>query len=73
MRRAIPQRQERLATLATRDDVNPKTVATWKQRTQVHEAPMGPKPPRSTILTCAEDALMVAVRTHPLWPLDDCL
>jgi hypothetical protein len=48
VRRAIQQSQE---SIAKRDDLNPKTVPKWKQRTQVHNAPMGPKPPRSTILT----------------------
>jgi ribosomal protein L17 len=32
VRRAIQQRQESLATLAKRDDLNPKTVAKWKHR-----------------------------------------
>jgi hypothetical protein len=34
---------------------------------------MGPKPPRSTVLSTEEEALMVAFRTHTLLPLDDCL
>jgi hypothetical protein len=73
VRRAIPHRQERLAKLAKRDDLHPKTVAKRTQRTPVHEAPMGPKPPRSTVLTREEDALMVAFRRQTLWPLDACL
>jgi transposase-like protein len=73
VRRAIQQSQESIATLAKRYDLNPKTVAKWKQRTQVHDAPMGPKQPRSTILTLEEEALMVAFRKHTLLPLDDCL
>ena len=73
VRRAIQPRQERLAKLAKHDDVNPNTVATWQTRPQGHEAPRGPKPPRSTILTLEEEALMVACRQHPLWPWEDCL
>jgi Integrase core domain len=73
VRRAIQQSQERIAKLATRGDLNPKTVAKWKKRPQVHDAPMGPKPPRSTILTLEEEALMVAFRKHTLLPLDDGL
>jgi transposase InsO family protein len=53
--------------------LNPKTVAKWKKRTQVHDAPMGPKQPRSTVLTLEEEALIVAFRKHTLLLLDDCL
>ena len=72
VRRAIQQRQASLAKLAKRYDLNPKTVATWQKRTQVHDAPMGPKQPRSTVLTLEEEALSVAFRKHTLLPLDDC-
>ena len=34
---------------------------------------MGPKQPRSTILTKKEEAIIVAFRKHTLLPLDDCL
>jgi transposase-like protein len=73
VRRAIQQSRESIAKLAKRYDLNPKTVAKWKKRPQVHDAPMGPKPPRSTILTREEEALIVAFRKHTLLPLDDCL
>jgi hypothetical protein len=73
VRRAIQHRQESLAKRATRDDLNPKTVAKGKKRTPGHDAPMGPKPPRSTILTRAEEALIGAFRKHTLLPLADCL
>jgi hypothetical protein len=53
--------------------LHPKTVAKWKQRTAVHEAPMGPKQPRSTVLTPEEEALIVACRRPTLLPLEDCL
>jgi transposase InsO family protein len=73
VRRAIQHSQESIAKLAERYDLNPKTVAKWKKRTQVHDAPMGPKQPRSTVLTLEEEALIVAFRKHTLLPLDDCL
>jgi hypothetical protein len=73
LRRAIQQSQESLAKLAERDDVNPKTVAKWKKRSCVQDAPMGPKPPSSTVLNREEEALMVAFRKPTLLPLDDCL
>ena len=45
----------------------------WKKRDFVHDAPMGPKAPRSTVLSPEEEALIVAFRKHTLLPLDDCL
>jgi hypothetical protein len=51
VRRAIQPSQESLAKLAARYDLNPKTIAKWKKRTYVHDAPMGPKQPHSTVLT----------------------
>jgi transposase-like protein len=73
VRRAIQHSQESIAKLAKRYDLNPKTVAKWRKRAQVHDAPMGPKQPRSTVLTLEEEALIVAFRKHTLLPLDDCL
>ena len=73
VRRAIQQSQERITTLAERYHLNPKTVAKWKKRTHVHDAPMGPKTPRSTVLTLEEEALIIMFRKHTLLALDDCL
>jgi transposase InsO family protein len=73
LRRAIQHSQESLNALASRYDLNVKTVAKWRKRTQVEDAPMGPKQPRSTVLTPEEEALLVAFRRHTLLPLDDCL
>jgi transposase InsO family protein len=73
VRRAIQQSQASLNTLAERYAINPKTVAKWKQRTDVQDAPMGPKQPRSTALTPEQEAMCVAFRRHTLLPLDDCL
>jgi Integrase core domain len=73
VRRAIQHSQESLAKLAKRYDLNPKTVAKWKKRSHVDDAPMGPKQCHSTVLTLEEEALIVAFRRHTLLPLDDCL
>jgi len=72
-RRAIQHSQESLNILAVRHGINPKTVAKWKKRPFVHDAPMGPKEPASTVLTKEEEAMVVAFRRHTLLPLDDCL
>jgi hypothetical protein len=71
VRRAIQYSQESLGRLAERYHVNPKTVAKWNKRTHVHDAPMGPKHPCSTVLRQEEEALIVEFRKHTLLPLDD--
>jgi transposase-like protein len=73
LRRAIQHSQASIRTLAERYGINPKTVAKWKRRTHVADAPMGPKDPGSTILSKEEEAIVVAFRKHTLLPLDDCL
>lgn len=53
--------------------INPKTVAKWRKRATVEDMKTGPSEPRSTVLTEAEEAMVVAFRRHTLLPLDDCL
>jgi transposase InsO family protein len=59
--------------LAERYDLNAKTVAKWRKRITVEDAPMGPCQPHSTILTIEQEAMIVAFRKRTLLPLDDCL
>jgi transposase InsO family protein len=73
VRRAIQNSQASLRELAGRYGINPKTVAKWRRRASVRDAAMGPKEPRSTVLSKGEEALIVAFRKHTLLPLDDCL
>ena len=73
IRAAIQRSKASAKALAEHHGINPKTVAKWKKRAFVHDAPMGPKDPRSTILTVEEEAIAVAFRKHTLLPLDDCL
>jgi transposase-like protein len=73
VRAAIQRSTASIAALSRKYGVNPKTVAKWKQRDGVSDAPMGPKEPRSTVLGKEEEALAVAFRRHTLLPLDDCL
>ena len=73
VRRAIQHSQASLRALAKRYGINQKTVAKWKGRTSVADAPTGPKEPRSTVLSVEEEAVVVAFRKHTLLPLDDCL
>lgn len=71
VRRAIQHSQESLMVLAQRYGINPKTVAKWRKRECVHDAPMGPKEVRSTVLSLEEEAAVVAFRKHTLLPLDE--
>ena len=73
IRRAIQNSQESLRALSKRYGINPKTVAKWKKRSSVTDLPTGPKHPKSTVLTIAEEAIVIAFRRHTLLPLDDCL
>jgi hypothetical protein len=66
VRRAIQHRQKSLNKLAERYDINPKTVAKWKKRPFVHDAPMGPQPPHSTVLTPEQEAMCGASRACPI-------
>ena len=73
IRAAIQRSAAPLKELAARYGLNQKTVAKWRRRAFVHDAPMGPKVVRSTVLTAEEEAAVVAFRRHTLLPLDDCL
>src|ERR687890_590118 len=59
--------------LAARYGLNPKTVAKWRKRATTADAPMGPRRARSTVLTEAEEAIVVEFRRRTLLPLDDVL
>ena len=73
VRRAIQASQASVRALARRYGVSPTTVQKWRKRQTVADQPMGPKQPRSTVLTVEEEAIIVAFRRHTLLPLDDCL
>lgn len=62
-----------LAQLIKELGINPKTVAKWRKRATVVDLKTGSKEPRSTVLTEADEAMIVAFRRHTLLPLDDCL
>ncbi len=59
--------------LAARFGLNPKTVAKWRRRTSTSDLAMGPRRPCSSVLTEAEEALVVEFRRRTLVPLDDVL
>ena len=65
------ERERPLACSTLRPE--PQDCAEWRQRTTTADAPMGPKAPKSTVLTPAEEAIVVAFRQKRLLPLDDVL
>jgi transposase InsO family protein len=73
VRAELQAAQESSRALAARYGLNPKTVAKWRARTGTADAAMGPKRPRSTVLTEAEEAIVVEFRRRTLLPLDDVL
>jgi transposase InsO family protein len=73
VRAELQASQEGTRALAARYGLNPKTVAKWRGRTGTADAPMGPARPRSTVLSEAEEAIVVEFRRRTLLPLDDVL
>lgn len=73
VRAELQASQEATRSLAARYGLNPKTVAKWRRRTFTADARMGPRQPRSSVLTEAEEAIVVEFRRRTLLPLDDVL
>jgi transposase InsO family protein len=73
VRAELQASQETTCRLAARFGLNPKTVAKWRRRQSTADAPMGPSRPRSSVLTEAEEAIVVEFRRRTLLPLDDVL
>ena len=72
VRAAIQRSKATIKELAERHGLDPKTVAKWKKRDFVEDAPMGPRRPLDGA-DAGEEAIAVAFRKHTLLPLDDCL
>lgn len=73
LRAELQASKESTRSLAVRYGLNPKTVDKWRKRATTCDAPMGPKDPKSTVLTPAEEAIVVEFRRRTLLPLDDVL
>src|SRR3954467_13307081 len=73
VRAELQRSQEATRSLAARYGLNPKTVAKWRRRGSTTDAPMGPTRPHSSVLTEAEEAIVVEFRRRTLLPLDDVL
>jgi transposase-like protein len=73
VRAELQASKESSRALAARYGLNAKTVRKWHKQTTTGDALMGPKKPTSTVLTPAEEAIVVAFRQKTLPPLDDVL
>ena len=73
VRAELQASQETTRRLAARYGLNPKTVAKWRRRGSTADAAMGPSRPRSSVLSEAEEAIVVGFRRRTLLPLDDVL
>jgi transposase len=73
VRCAIQAGEASVRALARRYGISPTSVQKWRRRTYTTDAPMGPKTPRSTVLSSEDEAVIVAFRRYTLLPLDDCL
>ena len=73
VRRDIQNSKESLIKLSQKYGVNPKTILKWKKRDYTHDAKMGPKKIKSTVLSEGEEEAIVAFRKMTELPLDDVL
>jgi hypothetical protein len=71
VRHAIQASEETNIVLARRHGVNRKTIAKWKARESISDERMGPKNPRSTLLTREDEAIILAYRWRTRLALDD--
>jgi len=60
-------------TLAPRYRLNCTTVTKRRSCTTTADAPMGPAQPKSTVLSPAEEAVIVEFKCQMLLPLDDVM
>jgi transposase-like protein len=70
VRAAIQRSQASLTQLSQELGINPKTVTKWRKRAMAKDLKTGPREPRSSVLTEAEEAMIVAFRRHRLLPLE---
>ena len=72
--RAERQRsKDKTSTLAQRYGLSRTTVTKWRSRTTTSDAPMAPGQPKSTLLSPAQEAVIVGFRKKPLLPLEDVM
>ena len=73
IRAELQRSKEKTSVLAQRYGLSRTTVTKWRSRTTTTDAPMGPSQPKSTVLSPAEEAVIVEFRRRTLLPLDDVM
>jgi len=73
VRAELQASQDTTRVLAKRYGLSRTTVTKWRTRTTTDDAPMGLSSPHSTVLTLAEEAMVIEFRPRTLLPLDDVL
>src|SRR3984885_11452943 len=73
VRAELQASQAKTSVLAKLYGLSRTTVTKWRARSTTADAPMGPRAPRSTVLTPVEEAMIVAFRQRTLLPLDDVM
>ena len=73
VRAELQASKEKTSALAERYGLSRTTVTKWRARTSTADAPMGPRSPRSTVLTLIEEAMIVEFRRRTLLPLDEVM
>jgi hypothetical protein len=71
VRSELQASKETTGSLARRFGLSRTTVTKWRSRATTADAPMGPRNPKSTVLTPVEEAMIVEFRRRTLLPLDD--
>jgi hypothetical protein len=71
VRSELQASKETTSSLARRYGLSRTTVVKWKSRATTADAPMGPRNPKSTVLTPVDEAMIVEFRRRTLLPLDD--
>ena len=73
IRAELQRSKEKTSTLAQQYGLSRTTVTKWRSRITTTDAPMGPSQPKSTVLSPAEEAVIVEFRRKTLLPLDDVM
>jgi hypothetical protein len=73
VRRAIQASDEKNTVLAKQYRIHRQTVAKWKARDTPFDARMGPKHPRSSVLTLEDEAIILAYRWRTRLSLNESL
>lgn len=73
IRAELQRSKEKTSVLAKRYGLSRTTVTKWRSRTTTSDALMGPGQPKSTVLSPAEEAVIVEFRRRTLLPLDDVM